>query len=137
MAEITQREDCLYIYKIGNTIYDNSMHRVRHILSEEHIFFDKGRACYYRGFDNPYLLIGLFRTIFGEPCRSEVMQTSHQLGNIFVIGNQGFVAMWTGDWNPLERMGFVGVLFNTQSLNNMINDIMRNYEENGELKDRC
>lgn len=132
----------LYIFRVEEIRLDEEQHellvqrQISYVLSDECVYFDKGRACYYRGFDNPYLLIGLFRTIFSEPCRSEVMQTSHKYGNEFVFGNQGFVAIWTGDWNPLERMGFIGVIFNTQSLNNMINEVMRNYEENGKLLDR-
>lgn len=139
MAEITQREDCLYIFKIESTGYKNNGHKVQHLLSDEHIFFDKGRAIYYRGFDNPYILIGMFRTIFNEPIRSLMMQTGHKVGDVFEVstGNMQFITMWTGDWNPLERIGFIGTMFNTQMLQTMINEILQSYEDNGHvLKDR-
>ena len=139
MVEIIQREDCLYIYKIEGTVYDNSTHQLHYKLSDEHIFFDKGRAIYYYGFDSPYILIGLFRTIFNEPIRSLIMQTGHKMGDVFEVstGNLDFIVMWTGDWNALERIGFIGTLFNSQVLGNMINEIMTDYEKHGELRDRC
>ena len=133
---IKMREDMLYIFKIGKLYHQIGKHEIQGVLSEECIYFDKGRAAYHHGFDNPYLLIGLYRTLFNEPCRSELMATAHKLGDVFVIGNQNYVAIWTGVWEPLERMGFIAVVFNSQYLAGMVNDIMSGYDKHGELRDR-
>jgi len=133
---IKMREDMLYIFKMEEFDYKEHGHKIGSLLSEECIYFDKGRAAYHHGFDNPYLLIGLYRTLFNEPCRSELMATVHKLGDVFVIGNQNYVAIWTGTWEPLERMGFVAVVFNSQFLAGMINEITSSYDKHGELRDR-
>ena len=131
------KEDMLYIRKVIGTEFDEENNQIVYKLSKEYIAIDKGRAIYYAGFTNHYILIGFMRSVFSEPARTEIMNTAYQLGDAFIYGNQKWSAVWTGDWEPLERIGMVSVTLQTSMFEKMINEIYASMKENGgKLKDR-
>jgi hypothetical protein len=131
------REDCIYIYRIKGMNYNPETNNVEYQLTKEHIFIDKGRAIYWAGFTNHYVLIGFMRSVFSPEGRADVLQTSRNLGDHFVFGNHKFMAIWTGVWEPIEREGLVCITFQTSVFESMINEVFTCMKENGgKLVDR-
>ena len=130
-------EDKLYIFRVKGMDYNEETNKVEYSLSKEFISIDKGMAIYWHGFTNHYVLIGNLRAMFSPEGRNEILQTAHDLGDHFIFGHNKFMAIWTGDWEPLERIGMVAITFQTSKLEAAINDVFMNMSENnGKLKDR-
>jgi len=132
------REDCIYIFRVKGMNYNGETNKVEYELSKEHISIDKGRAIYWQGFTNHYVLIGFMRSVSSPEGRNDVLNTSRNLGDHFVFGNQKFMAIWTGVWEPIEREGLVCITFQTSVFESMINEVFINMKEHGgKLVDRC
>lgn len=132
---ITMRDDMLYIFKITEQELKND--KVEFTLSDECIYFDKGRAIYYHGFNSQYILIGFLQMALSEPVRSEVLGTTTEHGDMFTVGHHGLMIVWTGTWTHLERRGLVVSMFNSGFLNAIMNEIVKSVQENdGKLVDR-
>ena len=131
------KEDMLYIRKVIGSDFNEKTNKIEYLLSKECVAIDKGRAIYYHGFTNHYVLIGFMRSVFSEPSRTEILNTAHQMGDSFIYGNQKWSAIWTGTWEPLERIGMVSVTLQTAMFEKMINEIYASMKEHdGKLVDR-
>ena len=135
----------MFVYQIAETNQgivkdaDNKTigESVSTLLSKHHIYWDEGQAVYYRGFDNHYKLIGMLRAIMSEPLRNAILQTSIKMDSVFVLGIEGYVVIWTGDWTPLEKAGFIGTTLIQSMFSVIVNDINKSVEANkGILADR-
>lgn len=130
-------EDKLYIFQVNQSRHNPDTHQIEYKLSEQCVYFDKGRAIYYRGFTSHYILIGFLQMLFTEPVRSIILQSARSRDDVFVLPEEGVAIVWTGVWDNLERAGLIGVTFNGKVLNDIINDIYRSMaEHDGKLVDR-
>ena len=131
------KEDQIFVFKITGTKYNAEAQSVEYELSKEYIAIDKGRAIYWKGFTNHYVLLGFMRTIFSPEGRADVLQTAYNFGDYFPIDHSRYMVVWTGLWEPLERIGMASVTFQTSVFEMMINEVYMSMKENGgKLLDR-
>lgn len=137
LSNMNDKDNMLYVYQIKDVEMDENRQVVKTTLSKEYIFWDKGHAIYWRNFTNEYVLKGVLRLLFTDPIRTEILQTAMNQGEVFCFHQHGLVVIWAGEWNHLERIGFLTANFSSNMLAQLYATIdERIRQKAGELIDK-